>query len=422
VLKTQDNERLTRVGPGTPMGDTFRRYWIPALLSEELPGPDCAPVRVRLLCEDLVAFRDTDGGVGLVDAFCPHRRAPMFFGRNEECGIRCVYHGWKFSRDGTCVDMPSEPPDSLFKTKVTIKAYPTWEGGGFVWTYMGPRDAMPAPPDYEFVRAPESHRHPSKTLEECNWLQALDGGVDSSHATILHNMDIGDGSWLRDFEATVPQLDLERTKYGFMYSGVRTLPDHRWVRVYHFVMPCIQMRGTVQGLDLQEGYNPRLDGHLWIPIDDHSTWVFNFMYSYDPKTPLPHEQAIGVEVRAGRGPDDLTPDYRSKRNSANDYMIDRALQKSKSFTGIKGVNTQDFALQEGMGPIVDRSKEHLGTTDRAVIVMRQLLLEATRDVERGATPLGADSAVARDVRPVDHRIPLDLDWRTALQDELVARY
>jgi phthalate 4,5-dioxygenase len=422
VLTRQENERLTRVGPGTIMGETFRRYWIPALLSEELSEPDGAPVRVRLLCEDLVAFRDSAGKVGLVDAFCPHRRAPMFFGRNEECGLRCVYHGWKFDSDGTCVDMPSEPPDSLFKTKVTIKSYPTWEGGGFIWTYMGPRDLKPPPPDYEFVRVPPTHRHPSKTLQECNYLQALEGGVDSSHATIMHNMDIGDLSWLKDFDATVPRLDVQRTGYGFTYSGVRYLPDHQWVRIYHYVLPSIQMRGTVHGLDLQEGYVPRADGHLWIPIDDEHTWVFNFMYSYDPAVPLPHEQAIGVEVRAGRGPDDLTPDYRAVRNKANDYMIDRALQKSKSFTGIKGVNTQDFALQEAMGPIVDRSKEHLGTTDRAVIVMRQLLLEATRAVERGDTPLGVDPLASRTVRPADHRIPLDVDFREALRDEIVARY
>jgi hypothetical protein len=287
---------------------------------------------------------------------------------------------------------------------------------------MGPDAARPPRPDYEFIRAPATHRYPSKTLQECNWLQALEGGVDSSHATILHNMDIGDRSWLRDFEATVPRLEVERTAYGFNYSGLRVLRDHQWVRVYHYIMPSIQMRGTVQGLDLQPGYLPRLDGHLWIPIDDDTTWVFNFMYSYDPASPLPREQAIGVETRAGRGPDDLTADYRAKRNKSNDYLIDRDLQRTTSFTGIKGVNTQDFALQETMGTVVDRSKEHLGTTDRAVIVARQMLLEATHAVERGEPPVGIDPAASRSVRPVDHRIPLGLDWRTSLREELVARY
>jgi phthalate 4,5-dioxygenase oxygenase subunit len=178
----------------------------------------------------------------------------------------------------------------------------------------------------------------------------------------------------------------------------------------------------VQGIDLQDGYVPRLDGHLWVPIDDEHCWVYNFLYSHDPAVPLPIEQAIGAETRAGRGPDDLLPGYIPKRNASNDYHVDRALQKTTSFTGIKGVNTQDFALQEGMGPIVDRSKEHLGTSDRAIIVMRQLLLEATDAVQRGKAPPGADPQVSRDVRPADHRIPLAADWRRTLRDELVARY
>jgi phthalate 4,5-dioxygenase len=182
MLTPEENERLTRVGPGTPMGTLMRRYWQPALLSEELPERDGAPVRVRLLSEDLIAFRDSDGNVGLVDAFCPHRRAPMFFGRNEECGLRCVYHGWKFDKDGTCVEMPSEPADSLFKTKVTIAAYPTYEAGDMIWAYLGPPELKPPLPDYELLRAPSTHRHVSKTFENANWLQALEGGIDTSHS------------------------------------------------------------------------------------------------------------------------------------------------------------------------------------------------------------------------------------------------
>src|SRR6202041_3582442 len=168
MLKPEDNERLTRVGAGTPCGELFRRYWQPVLLSDELPENDGPPLRVRVLGEDLIAFRDSTGNVGLVDAFCPHRRAPLFFGRNEESGLRCVYHGWKFDRAGACVDMPSEPPDSLFKTKVAVASYPTWEGGGIVWTYMGPAASAPPPPDYEIVRVPPSHRVASKTFEDCN--------------------------------------------------------------------------------------------------------------------------------------------------------------------------------------------------------------------------------------------------------------
>src|SRR5580704_12783584 len=187
MLKREENERITRVGPGTPMGNLMRRYWQPALLSSELPEADGPPVRVRLLGEDLIAFRGSDGTVGLVDAFCPHRRAPMFFGRNEECGLRCVYHGWKFDASGACVDMPSEPPDSLFKTKVTIAAYPTHEAGDIIWAYMGPKETQPEPPDYEWMRAPRTHRYVSKSVEDCNWLQALEGGIDTSHSSFTHN-------------------------------------------------------------------------------------------------------------------------------------------------------------------------------------------------------------------------------------------
>ncbi len=198
MLTPQENDRVTRTGPGTPMGTVFRSYWLPFAMSTELAEPDGAPIRVKILHEDLIAFRGTDGKVGLVSAFCPHRRAPMFFGRNEECGLRCVYHGWKFDASGACVDMPSEPPDSLFKTKVTIEAYPTWEAGGVLWTYMGPREKQPPFPDYEWMRAPETHRHVSNTFEEANWLQALEGGLDTAHSSFLHNMDIHNKSYLRN--------------------------------------------------------------------------------------------------------------------------------------------------------------------------------------------------------------------------------
>ncbi len=208
MLTHADNERLCRVGPETPMGRVMRRYWQPAALSSELPERDGPPIRVRILGEDLIAFRQTNGEIGLVSAFCPHRRAPMFFSRNEDDGLRCVYHGWKFDRTGACTDMPSEPPDSLFKTKVTISSYPTWEAAGFVWTYMGPPESMPDKPDYEFLRAPRDQRWVSKTVQDCNYLQALEGGVDTSHTHFLHKEHNGDLSYLRDYEKTVPRIDV----------------------------------------------------------------------------------------------------------------------------------------------------------------------------------------------------------------------
>jgi nitrite reductase/ring-hydroxylating ferredoxin subunit len=424
MLKPEENERLVRVGPGTPGGALFRRYWQPAVLSEELPAPDCPPIRVRLLGEDLVAFRATDGSVGLVDAFCPHRRAPMFFGRNEECGLRCVYHGWKFDVTGRCVDMPNEPPDSLFKDKVRIAAYPTWEGGGIVWTYMGPPELQPPAPDYEWLRVPPTHRFVSKTYEACNYLQGLEGGLDTAHSSFAHNERLNDPTWIRNRD-THPRLEVERTEYGFRYASTRDLGDDGlYVRVYHYIQPAQQLRGNVTNwVGGKRAEVPKLDGHIWVPIDDEHTWVYNMTYGYDPAVRITEEFAWKDEAFFGRGKDDLIPGtYKLKANLANDYFIDREKQKHKTFTGIRGVNTQDFAIQEGMGPIPDRSKERLGTTDRAIIVTRQLLLEAIERVAQGEPPRALTPDTYRGVRAYDRVIDRDRSWRDEFADELLAKW
>jgi phenylpropionate dioxygenase-like ring-hydroxylating dioxygenase large terminal subunit len=422
MLKPEENERLTRVGPGTPAGTLFRRYWHPALLSSELPENDGAPVRVRLLGEDLIAYRDSTGKVGLVDAFCPHRRAPMFFGRNEECGLRCVYHGWKFDAGGACVDMPSEPPDSLFKTKVAIKAYPTFEGGGAIWTYMGPPELQPPEPDFEWVRAPETHRYTSKTFQDCNYLQAVEGGLDTAHSSFLHNEELGNTNWIRNRDGH-PRLDVEKTDYGYYYVSTRTLDEENlWVRIYQYVMPAQQMRAGITGYHGRRAKVPKIDGHVWVPIDDEHTWTWNWNLAYDAE-PFPSEYPEQWETFAGRGPNDLIPGtFKLKANLSNDFLIDRQLQKTKTFTGIRGINTQDIALQEAMGPVVDRSKEHLGTTDKAIIVLRQLLLEAVDEVERGSTPRGTDPQAYRLLRPFDDFIPKGSDWREVFAKDLIARW
>src|SRR5687767_1196057 len=181
MLSVQDNELMCRVGPGTPMGDLMRQYWIPALISSELPVNDGPPLRLRLLGEDMIAFRTTSGDVGVIQNACPHRGASMFFGRNEEDGLRCVYHGWKFDVSGACVDMPNEPAESRFKERILQPAYPVVEAGGVIWCYMGPREHQPPPPDFEWTRAPANYRHVSRTLEFCNYLQTIEGGIDTVH-------------------------------------------------------------------------------------------------------------------------------------------------------------------------------------------------------------------------------------------------
>jgi len=429
MLTPEENARLTRVSPGTPMGELFRRYWIAAALSSELPEPDGAPIRLRLLGEDLIGFRDTTGAVGLVDAFCPHRRAPMFFGRNEDCGLRCVYHGWKFDRTGACVDMPSlrqssgqaPPPDLLFKTKVSIGAYPTHEAGGVVWTYMGPPALQPPLPDFEFLRTPATHRYISKSVEDCNWLQALEGGIDTSHSSFTHNNDIHNKGLVRNAD-TAPVLEVERTGYGFRYAGIRQVGSEQYARVYHYVMPATQFRGFVLDWDGTIRETPTLRGHFWVPIDDETTATYNFMWAYDPAIPLTPEYNRQSETNSGRGPGDVLPDFRMRKNLANDYEIDRLLQKTKTFTGITGLHSQDYAVQEGMGAICDRSREHLGTTDRAIITARQLLFEALEAAATNATPCGADPASFRDLRPVDLMIPAGVRWQDALARDLAAKF
>ncbi|MGE3245378.1 MAG: Rieske 2Fe-2S domain-containing protein [Beijerinckiaceae bacterium] len=423
MLRKEDNEKVTRVGPGTPGGEFLRRYWQPVLLSTELPEADGAPVRVRLLGEDLVAFRDSGGAIGLIDAYCPHRRAPMFFGRNEECGLRCVYHGWKFDRNGDCVDMPSEPAGTPLQARVRIKAYPAVEKAGVVWAYMGPKEKQPPVPDYEWMRAPDSHRFVSKTFEACNYLQALEGGLDTAHSSFAHNNDIGNRNMPRNRD-TAPSLEVELTDYGYRYISTRRGDaGQNYVRVYQYIMPAQQIRGSVIAIEGGRAKYPRFDGHIWVPIDDESCFVFNTMYSYDAATPLPREIVMDWESRAGRGPEHHIPGtFRLKANASNDYFIDRALQKSKTFTGIEGVNTQDYALQEGMGAIVDRSRENLGTSDRAIVAMRRLMLRSIDAVAEGEDPPGLDPASHGNVRPHDNYLEADADWRTVFETELAAKW
>src|SRR6266404_8416636 len=188
MLSKEENELITRTGPATPMGNAMRRYWVPACLSSEIGEPDGAPVRVKLMGEELVAFRDTKGHIGLVEEYCPHRRVSLYFGRNEECGLRCVYHGWKFDVTGACVDQLNEPEEHQFKHKVRLVAYPTCELGGIVWAYLGPAEKMPPLPKFAWTQVPEGRRHVTKVIEGCNYLQALEGGIDTSHAPILHRL------------------------------------------------------------------------------------------------------------------------------------------------------------------------------------------------------------------------------------------
>jgi phenylpropionate dioxygenase-like ring-hydroxylating dioxygenase large terminal subunit len=418
MLRREDNELITRVGPGTPMGDVMRRYWMPAALASELPEPDCPPIRVRLLGENLVAFRDSNGQVGLLAENCPHRGASLFFGRNEECGLRCVYHGWKFDTSGQCLDMPNEPAESDFRHKVKATAYPCVERAGIVWTYLGPLEKQPPVPNLEWMRAPAGHCWVSKTFEACNYLQAMEGGLDTSHSSFLHrNFDPGG---LADPRArsTAPRLEVLNTDYGYMYASIRPLPDEQrnFVRIYHYVMPFYQLRAS--GAATQVG---NTDGHMWVPIDDVSCWTYN--YHCDISKPLTYEQWQAIEHHYGRAAEDFIPGtFKLKANASNDYLLSRERQRTVNYTGIQGINTQDFAVQESMGPIYDRSQERLGSADTAIIQMRRLLLQAVQDVQQGRDPVGSHGEGA-DVRPAQMLLPQDAKWtETKLMQEVVARF
>ena len=423
MLTSAQNKLVTEVGPGTPLGEVMRRYWLPACLSEEIAKPDCPPVRVKLLGEELVAFRNSDGRIGLLEEYCPHRLASMFLGRNEENGLRCVYHGWKFDVEGKCTDMPNEPPESRFKEKVALKSYPTIELGGVVWAYLGAKENMPEAPAMEWLRAPAAHRNVTVTHEFCNYLQAIEGGIDTVHSSFLHNNDLSDLAHFKRI-AQAPRLEVERTAYGFRYAGIRDIGDKgQYVRIYQFVLPFHQFRSAQVNYEQGKGSRkaiPQIRGHMWVPMDDENTLIFNWIFAIEKDNPFTRDYIEKYEAGAGRG---AAGETRVRhRSRANDWLIDREVQRTKTYTGIQGVNSQDLAVQESMGPIVDRSRERLGTTDKAIIELRHLLLDSIDDMKKGGKPRAVDPKTYRNIRSGDLVLPKGADWRDAAQQMLVAQW
>ncbi len=387
MLSTADNELLCRVGPGTPMGAYLRRFWVPAFLSSQLPGPDCDPIELRLLGQDLVAFRDTDGNVGVLDALCPHRQAPMYFGRNEVHGLRCIYHGWKFDVTGECVDMPSEPAESDFKHKVRSIGYPVQERSEIVWVYLGPSHLTPALPDIEWANVPAANRNLVQYNQECNFVQAIEGDIDSSHIGFLH-MDLDALRNPRTPEARYRANDLhprwvvEPTDYGLMLAARRAADsDSYYWRINHFYFPWYT---TIAGpLDQSRGH-----GHIWVPVDDEHTQVWCVIWS--PNAVLSADERY--HVLSGPAPHIASLDPATGKllaTKANHFLQDRDRQRHYSFTGILGIREQDTAVVEGMGAVVDRTKEHLGTSDMAIIGMRRQLLNGAKALLRGEEPKAA---------------------------------
>jgi nitrite reductase/ring-hydroxylating ferredoxin subunit len=431
VLSAEDNELLTRVGPGTPMGALLRQYWIPAALSAELPEPDGAPIRVRLLGEDLVAFRASSGQPGLLEEHCAHRRASLFYGRNEQGGLRCAYHGWKYGLDGRCLDLPNEALDCPLRGKVRQRAYPCRERNGVIWAYLGPRAEPPGLPLLEWNVCGDNIPFMWRNYRACNWMQAMEGDLDSSHINFLHRtLDSAEvstvpGVPLPGFAAPgirllqgagVPRMEVRDTEVGALHTAARRLEDGReYHRIHPFMFPFHTMVGG--GTNSSE---VSFNGKLWVPMDDYQTlaleWQFrpgrawtdaerdNLLKARIPRGFLPRS-----EIAAGA--------WRPRAGAHNDYLIDRELEKTKLFCGILSNPLQDAAMQESMGAVVDRTREHLGPADIVIIRVRKRLIEAARLLrDAGTTPPGVDRPELYAQRPVGIVLEEGSDWVEASRE------
>jgi nitrite reductase/ring-hydroxylating ferredoxin subunit len=429
MLSREDNELLCRVGSGTPVGAMLRQYWVPALMSSELPERDGAPVRVRLMGENLIAFRVTSGKIGLIQNHCPHRGASLFFGRNEEEGLRCVYHGWKYSCEGHCVDMPSEPEESNFKSKIHATAYPCVERNDIIWTYMGPRQTPPPLPDIEPNMLPRGESAVQKVLRECNWFQGLEGDIDTSHLGFLHLGAIKPeqttpGTFdYYNVADRAPKYEVVDTEFGTSYGAYRPAEaDTYYWRIAHFLFPFFTMIPTgILGMQVLV--------RAWVPVDDEHIMFWSITA---PRSRLGSGAAGGASglnaggravAAAGARPGgfEFLPDspdwlgkFRLAQNKDNDYLIDRKAQRTESFTGIAGIHQQDQAVTESMGPIYDRTQEHLGTSDAMVIRTRRRVINAARALRDNAvTPPGVDNPAVYRHRSGGVILPRDADWLEA---------
>jgi phthalate 4,5-dioxygenase oxygenase subunit len=337
MLPQEHNEILTRTAAATPMGKLIRRYWIPALLSDEIPEPDCPPVRVHILSERLVAFRDSQGRVGLLEEHCSHRGTSLFFGRNEECGLRCIYHGWKYDMEGNVLDTPAEPAGSDFKSKLK-----------------------------HVTLLPKEQTYVTKGLLECNYLQGLEGECDSSHLSFLHREFTALGRRQLFALDSAPAYETEETDFGVRLIATRNAGlDTQYVRVSSFVMPIacwVPARNR--------------ETHIYVPVDDQHAWRYDLGFLRDRKP----------TVEDWNRKSQIGPDYRRLRNLQNNYLQDRQRQATTDYTGIENFLNHDGCATESMGPIFDRSQEHLGVSDKAVIAVRKFLINAVKQFEEGQEP------------------------------------
>jgi phenylpropionate dioxygenase-like ring-hydroxylating dioxygenase large terminal subunit len=404
------------------MGEVFRQYWIPALLADELSENDGPPVRVKLLSERLIAFRDSAGRYGLIDEFCAHRGVSLWFGRNEESGLRCPYHGWKYDVTGQCIEIPSEPDErhSSLCAKIKLRGYPLVKIGSVLWTYMGDPAETPPLPEWEFARVPAGQAFTSKRWQESNWLQALEGGIDSSHVSWLHSGGLQTDPLFKGAQGNKYNLadmkvffEVVESDGGLLIGARRNAEDgsYYW-RITPWVMPAFTMIPP-------RGDHP-VHGHFWIPIDDENCWAYS--YDYHPVRPLTEAEVQAMRDGHGVHNEYVPGTFRPLANKDNDYLMDREAQRrGGTYSGIKGIAMQDASLQESMGPIVDRTKERLVSTDSGIIMARRKLwraAEALRD--EGIKPPGIDPEHHR-VRSVAIVLPKDAPFADSCREALTVQ-
>jgi len=418
MMTLEQSEQITRTGPGTLMGDYFRRYWIPALHGWELPEPDCPPVRVQLLGEKMVAFRDTEGRIGLIEEFCAHRGVSLWFGRNEECGLRCPYHGWKYDVNGNCTELPSEPEETGMRGRIKLKAYPTIEAGGVIWTYMGPPELQPEPPGLEWVNVAPERRYVTKRLQESNYLQAIEGGIDSSHVSFLHGSSLkrdplftGSRGNIYNEHDKMPIFEVAEFEGGLLIGARRNADEGRY---YWRITPFIYPWHTI--IPPRAGHP--LGCHVWVPIDDENCWAWSI--NYHPGRALSEKEVTAMKSGAGIHVKYVPGTFIPLANKTNDYLMDRAGQKAGiTFSGIEGIAMQDASLQESMGPLQDRSREHLCSTDNGIIMMRRGLLKAAKAAREGK-PVPGISAASQRVRSCSIELPYAVHYTEGAKHGLFA--
>ena len=417
MLTAEQNQLLCRVEGDAAMGQIMRRHWLPVCTAEEVSERDGAPARARLLGEDLVVFRDSHGRLGVLDEHCAHRGASLVFGRNEDCGLRCLYHGWKFDVEGNVIDMPSEPPGAAARLQKKQKSYPAREGGGFIWVWMGPPEELREFEPPAWAPTPETRISIVKMHAACNWAQVLEGSIDSAHSSSLHSTNMPaaevegaratDKAWLRPSDDKAPRLQFEPTSYGFRYAAIRkpirNPENDQYIRTTLYIAPFTVLIPPNDQYRLAQ---------MLIPVDDVNTMFYWVAWHPDPAKGIAQDEwrafcaaTVGVDLEA---------DFRKKRNLENGYLQDREAMKRGDWTGIHGIPTQDMAMWESMGAIVDRTRDSPGTSDLAVAQFRRMMVAAAQKFQEGGPAIGTAEPRIPHVKlgSFEGILPKTTDWRT----------